>query len=108
MGEFMSEEKSPESLQFMCTYCDKHRNDAGYWDQVFDSYGSVPESRISHGICPECFQEHFPGEYTSLCKEGRIVVKERIMPDNRVLYGCFFIVSNKGNLYGEYDSEQRL
>jgi len=55
-------------LLLICVYCNKRRNDNGRWDYVFESYGSAPISRISHGICPECMQMYFPDEYTFLCK----------------------------------------
>lgn len=93
---------------FICMYCDKYRNDSGCWEEMYSAYFPVPLSRISHGICPECLQEHFPNEFASLCDEGRVAVKEKIMPDNRALYGCFFIVSNKGSLFDDYDKGQRL
>jgi hypothetical protein len=99
--------KSDGSL-FICTYCDKFRNDSGYWEEIHTSFVPVPAANISHGICPECLQTHFPDEFNELQDEGRIAVKEKIMPDNRVLYGCFFIVSNKGFLFGDYDRGQRL
>jgi hypothetical protein len=92
----------------VCTYCDKYRNDSVFWEEMDTSYIPVPAARISHGICPECLQEHFPDEFDALCDEGRIAVKEKIMPDNRVLYYCFFIVSNRGYLFGDYDKGQRL
>lgn len=95
-------------MLFVCMYCDKYRNDSGFWEEMYTSYIPVPAARISHGICPECLQEHFPDEFDALCDEGRIAVKEKIMPDNRVLYGCFFIVSNRGYLFGDYDKGQRL
>jgi hypothetical protein len=108
MCEFMSVEENPESLQFMCMHCDKHRNDAGYLKQVFDSFGSVPESQIGHDIFPECFYEHCSNENKSLGQKRRISAKEGFTPGSKVLSGCFFIVNNKGNLFGDYDSEQRL
>jgi hypothetical protein len=108
MGEFMSQEEDPVRLLFVCTYCDKHRNDDGYWEQAYGFDECIYEGRISHGICPKCLKEHFPDEYSSLRKEGKIAIKEKIMPDSRVLYGCFFVVNNMGYLYGDYDREQRI
>ena len=107
MGEFLQEEVS-ESLLLICMYCHKHRNDAGYWEQVYGFSESFPDERKSLGMCPECLKEHFPDEYVSLCEEGKIVVKEKVMPNNRVLYGSFLIVNHMGYLHGGYDREQRL
>jgi hypothetical protein len=100
----MSDEKNPERLPVICTYCGKYKNKDGYWEHVSKS----EMDWISHGICPECLKEHFPNYFSSLCREGRIVIKQMISPDNKVLYGCFLIVNNKGCLFGEYDKEQRV
>ena len=90
MSEFISQKENLESLLLFCMYCDKYKNDTGYWEQKYGTIGTVPETRISHGLCPECFQEHFPVEYLSLCEEGKIVVKQKTMPNNKVLYVCFY------------------
>lgn len=76
MGEFLEEEVS-ESLVHICMYCHKHRNGAGYWEQVDGFSESIPEKRKSHGMCPECLKEHFPGEYLSLYKKGKIVSEKK-------------------------------
>jgi hypothetical protein len=89
MSEFISQKVHLDGLLLICAYCDKFKNEAGYWEQEYEYYGTVPETRISHGLCPECFRDHYPDEYLSLCEEGRIVIKEKIMPNNKVLYGCF-------------------
>jgi hypothetical protein len=108
MVESGSQKEEPDRSLFICMYCDKYRNDAGYWEKVYKSHALAPAARISHGICPRCYQEHFPDEYSSSCEEGEIAVREKIMPDSRLLFGCFFIVSNKGFLFGDYDKRQRL
>ena len=108
MDEFMSEEKEPESFLLICTYCEKFKNDDGYWEHLSISLKSSMEDRISHGICPQCFKKHFPEHFSSLCKERKIVVKKMTTPDNRLLYGYLYIVNNTGCLYGNYDKEQRL
>jgi hypothetical protein len=108
MVESCSQKENQDRLLFICMYCDKYRNDAGYWEKARDLCASVPEERKSHGICPECLLKNFPDEYSSLCEEGKIDVKKKITPDNRALLGCFFIVSNKGCLFGDYDKGQRF
>jgi hypothetical protein len=75
MGQFISPEKNAESFLLICTYCDKHRSDTGYRDPIFESYGRIPETCLSHGICPECLQLQFLNE-ASYCEEGNVVIKE--------------------------------
>ena len=89
MSEFKGQKVHLEGLLLICAYCDKYKNETGYWEQAHEYYGTVPNMRISHGLCPQCFRVHYPDEYLSLCEEGRIVVKEKIMPNNDVVYGCF-------------------
>jgi len=74
----------------MCAYCDKSKNDDGYWENAYEYSRIFPDKKISHGVCPECFQKYFPDEYEFLCKERRIVVKEKTLPNNTVIYGCIF------------------
>jgi hypothetical protein len=106
MGVFMSsEEECQESILMACSHCGKYKNDDGYWEYLSKFVKSLMGEKLSHGICPECLKEHFPDLYTSLCNDGKIVVKQMVSPDNKILYGCFLIVNNTGCLYGEYDKE---
>jgi hypothetical protein len=89
MSEFIGQKVHLEGLRLICAFCDKYKNEAGYWEKEYEYYKTVTETRISHGLCPECFRDHYPDEYLSLRKEGRIVIKEIVMPNNKVLYGCF-------------------
>ncbi len=44
----------------MCMHCHKVRDDQGYWDQL-EHYIRVHElAEITHGICPDCLQKHYP------------------------------------------------
>ena len=88
MSTSMSQKENLESLLLICAYCEKFKNDTGFWEQEYGYYRSFPETRKSHGICPECFQKHYPDEYISLREEGRIAIKEKILPNNKVIYGC--------------------
>jgi hypothetical protein len=108
MGEFMVKEEIPEILLPIYTYCDKHRNDARYWDQIFESCGSDLETSERHDVCYEGPQENLHDEYSPLREEKSIAVNERTIPDPRLLHGCFLIVNNKGYLLGDNDREQRL
>jgi hypothetical protein len=107
MGKAKSQEEGMEGLLSFYMYCGTHRNNEGFWEQVYRLTESVPESRINCGSCPEGFEDDFPDKYVSFCEKKRITVKEKIMPERKVLPGCFFIVNNKGYLFGEYDKKQR-
>jgi two-component system, response regulator PdtaR len=44
----------------LCSYCKKVRDDQGYWEQVDIYIHHHTEAEISHGICPDCMEKHFP------------------------------------------------
>ena len=49
-----------------CSYCKKTRDDTGYREQVEVYLRDHSEVEFSHGICPDCMQEHYP----LLCEGG--------------------------------------
>lgn len=42
----------------ICSYCEKIRNDHGFWNMVESYLSKQADARFSHGICPECLVEH--------------------------------------------------
>jgi len=44
----------------ICMHCKKVRSDEGFWERVEDYVGSRSQVVFSHGICPDCVDEHFP------------------------------------------------
>ena len=40
----------------LCTYCRRVRDDANYWSQVEDYIGTHSGAKVSHSVCPECFE----------------------------------------------------
>jgi hypothetical protein len=44
----------------LCSYCKKIRNCEGEWEPVDHYIDSHSQADVSHGICPDCLQEHFP------------------------------------------------
>jgi DNA-binding response OmpR family regulator len=45
-----------ETLLPMCAWCKRVRNEKEYWQKVDDYVESLSGKRISHGMCPECFE----------------------------------------------------
>jgi tetratricopeptide (TPR) repeat protein len=43
----------------ICAHCKKIRNDGGYYEQLEEYISSHSEAQFTHGICPECAQEHY-------------------------------------------------
>ena len=107
MGEVNLQVEGLESILSICMYCGTHRNDAGFWEQVYSFDGPVPESRINYGLFSEGRQNCFPDEYISPGEENRNTLKGKISPEKSDAYG-WFLVNNKGCLFGDYDKGQRL
>ncbi|MDX8394663.1 MAG: response regulator [Mariprofundales bacterium] len=56
----LAEIKALNGLLPMCSWCRKMRDDSGYWLQVEQYLNDHTGIMVTHGICPECKQIHFP------------------------------------------------
>jgi PAS domain S-box-containing protein len=45
----------------ICSSCKKIRDDEGYWEQVEGYLARHTHAEFSHGICPECLKQLYPG-----------------------------------------------
>ena len=61
--------KQLSGLLPICCYCKKIRDDEGYWNQLEVYLAKHSEAKMSHGICPDCVQQHYPGMNLSDPKE---------------------------------------
>ncbi len=53
--------KTLSGLLPICSSCKKIRDDKGYWHQVESYISSHSDAEFSHGLCPECIKELYPG-----------------------------------------------
>lgn len=60
LQEAFSQIKTLKGLLPICAHCKKIRDDEGYWQSVEKYLHDRSEVEFSHGICPDCLQEHFP------------------------------------------------
>jgi len=44
----------------ICMHCKKIRDENGYWLQIEDCLIQFNHSHLSHGICPDCIEKHYP------------------------------------------------
>jgi len=58
LANALSEVKELNALLPICSYCKKIRNDTDYWQSVEGYISEHTDSKFSHGICPECFEQH--------------------------------------------------
>ena len=52
--QLSSQIETLQSLLPVCAWCKKVRNDSGYWYQIEKYITAHSNTRITHGICPEC------------------------------------------------------
>lgn len=45
----------------VCVHCRRIRDDEGLWRRVEESMGARTGAAFSHGICPDCLDEHYEG-----------------------------------------------
>ena len=56
----LKEIKTLRGILPLCSFCKKIRDDKGYWEQVDVYINKHLQADISHGICPECAEKHYP------------------------------------------------
>jgi hypothetical protein len=60
----------------MCESCHKVRDDQGYWNQVELYLETQTGTRLTHGICPDCFQKWYPDFYPQVAAQFPDLFKE--------------------------------
>lgn len=61
LEQALKEIKTLGGLIPICARCKKVRNDDGFWEQVETYIRDRSEADFSHGICPECAHQLYPG-----------------------------------------------
>jgi GAF domain-containing protein len=60
LREALDKVKQLSRLLPICCICKKIRDDTGYWEQVEGYISRHAGVVFSHGICPECLEQHYP------------------------------------------------
>ena len=55
-----------QGLLPICSYCKKVRNETNYWEQVDSYLASHSDLKLTHGICPQCYDNQVGGMAASL------------------------------------------
>ena len=63
LEEMLARVKQLEGLLPICCYCKKIRDDGNYWQRVEDYLSRHTEVRLSHGICPECWEREVKPQF---------------------------------------------
>lgn len=56
LEDALSHVKRLQGLLPICSYCKKVRNETNYWQQVDSYLTSHSEVKLTHGVCPDCFE----------------------------------------------------
>lgn len=56
----LTDVKSLQQILPMCSHCKRIRDDEGYWSQVEAYVEAHTGSHLTHSICPECLEAHYP------------------------------------------------
>lgn len=54
--EFTHQVRQLEGFLPICSYCKNIRDDRNYWSRVEDYLNSRTGARLSHSICPDCYE----------------------------------------------------
>jgi len=57
----LAEVKTLGGMLPICSHCKKIRDDKGYWNQIEAYLNEHTDAEFTHGICPDCANEVFPG-----------------------------------------------
>lgn len=55
----IDEIKTLRGIVPICSHCKKIRDDKGFWEQVEAYVGKHTGAKFSHGVCPDCLNEHY-------------------------------------------------
>lgn len=62
----LNEVRSLRDILPICSFCKKIRDDDGYWEQVDVYFRQHAQTDFSHGVCPDCMQQHYPSAYEKI------------------------------------------
>jgi CheY-like chemotaxis protein len=60
LQQALAEVKQLSGLLPICFHCKKIRDDQGYWENVEEYIEKRSDTQFSHGLCPDCMQQHYP------------------------------------------------
>lgn len=58
LEDALAQVKQLRGLLPICSYCKKIRDDQNYWQRLESYLGQHSGARISHSVCPECYENH--------------------------------------------------
>jgi len=59
----LAEKNGFSGILSLCTFCKDVRNDNGDWEKIEAYISHHSEAQVSHGLCPQCMELHYPDVY---------------------------------------------
>lgn len=66
LEEALAQVRQLEGVLPICSYCQRIRDDADYWQQLEAYISTRTEATFSHGICPECWENRIEPELRAM------------------------------------------
>lgn len=63
LQEALARIKTLKGLVPICASCKKVRDDRGYWNQIEVYLREHSEAELTHGVCPDCARDLYPGVF---------------------------------------------
>ncbi len=72
LASALREVRKLRGLLPICSHCKSVKNDEGYWRSLEQYLATRTDADLTHGICPNCLEEHYPGIYKRLRAQGEL------------------------------------
>ena len=73
-----------QGLITTCSYCKSIRDSEGFWQPIERFLMQHSTLNFSHGICPECMNEHFPDVQSSAVERSRRTISGEAIGTGRL------------------------
>jgi len=71
LQDAMAQIKTLRGIVPICANCKKIRDDQGFWNQVEAYVSAHSEAQFTHGLCPDCIRQLYPGLADSYAAEQK-------------------------------------
>ncbi len=70
LEQAMAHIKFLQGILPICMFCRRIRDDEESWRRIEDYLAEHADVQLSHGLCPQCFEKHYPELYYKSRSEG--------------------------------------
>lgn len=70
LQDVLTEVKTLQQFLPICSYCKKVRDDQNYWSQIESYISKHTDTKFSHGICPDCYEDNLAPQIEQLRRKN--------------------------------------